>query len=69
MAADTILQGFGKLQSQINGIADGLQFQGTWNANIDEGGAGAAPGGTPTQLHQVVVKLHLEQQMQLQLMN
>ena len=47
VATDTILQGFGKLQSQINGIADGLQFQGTWNANIDEGGAGATPNGTP----------------------
>ena len=47
VASDTILQGFGKLQSQINGIADGLQFQGTWNANIDEGGAGATPNGTP----------------------
>ena len=47
VAGDTILEGIGKLQSQINGIANGLQFQGTWNANIDEGGAGAAPNGTP----------------------
>ena len=47
VAADTILEGFGKLQSQINGIANGLQFQGTWNASMDTGGTDNTPGGTP----------------------
>ena len=47
VASDTILEGFGKLQSQINGIADGLQFQGTWNASMDTGGTDNTPGGTP----------------------
>ena len=47
LASDTILEGFGKLQSQINGIADGLQFQGTWNASMDTGGADVTPNGTP----------------------
>ena len=47
VAGDTILQGIGKLQSQINGIANGLQFQGTWNASMDTGGTDNTPGGTP----------------------
>jgi len=47
VAADTILEGIGKLQSQINGIANGLQFQGTWNASMDTGGADVTPNGTP----------------------
>ena len=47
VAADTILEGFGKLQSQINGLANGLQFQGTWNASMDTGGTDNTPGGTP----------------------
>jgi hypothetical protein len=47
VATDTILEGFGKLQSQINGIANGLQFQGTWNASMDTGGTDQSPNGTP----------------------
>ena len=51
-AADTILEGIGKLQSQINGIANGLQYQGTWNANTNSptlaSGGGEATSGTTT---------------------
>ncbi len=31
-ATDTIVDAFGKLQGQINGLVGGLQYQGTWNA-------------------------------------
>ena len=51
LATDSILDGFGKLQSQINGIANGLQFQGAWNATSNSpvlvsGGNEAASGTT-----------------------
>jgi hypothetical protein len=29
---DTILQAFGKVQNQINGLVGGVEYQGTWNA-------------------------------------
>lgn len=29
---DTILQAFGKVQNQINGLTGGVEYQGTWNA-------------------------------------
>jgi hypothetical protein len=32
VATDTILQGFGKLQNQINGLIGGSIYQGVWNA-------------------------------------
>jgi len=32
LATDTILQAFGKVQNQINGLAGGVEYQGTWNA-------------------------------------
>jgi hypothetical protein len=32
IASDTILQAFGKVQNQINGLVGGVQYQGTWNA-------------------------------------
>ena len=35
LATDSMLIAFGKLQSQINGIAEGLQFQGSWNATTN----------------------------------
>jgi len=35
VATDSILQAFGKVQGQINALAGGLQFQGTWNANTN----------------------------------
>jgi len=52
LPADSILEGIGKLQSQINGIANGLQFQGSWDAdqnspNLPSGG-GEADSGTTT---------------------
>ena len=49
-AGDTILSAFGKTQSQINSIANGLQFQGTWNATTNSptlaSGGGEATSGT-----------------------
>jgi hypothetical protein len=49
---DSILEGIGKLQSQINGIANGLQFQGSWDANQNSpnlpSGGGEADSGTTT---------------------
>ncbi|MFN5250199.1 MAG: beta strand repeat-containing protein, partial [Bacteroidota bacterium] len=35
IATDSILTAFGKLQNQINGLVGGVQYQGTWNANIN----------------------------------
>ena len=35
VATDSILQAFGKVQGQINALAGGLIFQGTWNANTN----------------------------------
>jgi hypothetical protein len=32
VASDTILQAFGKVQNQINGLTTGVTYQGTWNA-------------------------------------
>ena len=32
VASDTILQAFGKVQNQINGLTGGVEYQGTWNA-------------------------------------
>jgi len=32
IATDTILQAFGKVQNQINGLTGGVTYQGTWNA-------------------------------------
>ena len=51
LPADSILDGIGKLQSQINGLANGLQFQGGWNATansplLGSGGGEAASGTT-----------------------
>ena len=52
LATDSILEGFGKLQSQINGLANGLQFQGAWNATTNSpvltSGGGEATSGTTT---------------------
>ena len=50
--SDSILEGIGKLQSQINGIANGLQFQGTWDAATNtptlNSGGGEVDSGTTT---------------------
>lgn len=35
VSTDTILQAFGKIQNQINGIASGVEYQGTWNASTN----------------------------------
>ena len=52
LPADSILEGIGKLQSQINGIANGLQFQGSWDADQNSpnlvSGGGEADSGTTT---------------------
>jgi len=34
-SSDTILQAFGKLQNQVNGLIGGAIYQGTWNANTN----------------------------------
>ena len=34
-AADSILTAFGKVQSQINGLMGGVQYQGVWNADTN----------------------------------
>ena len=34
-ATDTILQAFGKLQNQVNGLFGGVTYQGTWNAETN----------------------------------
>ena len=52
LATDTIVQGIGKLQSQINGLAGGLRFMGSWdvpanNPTLTSGG-GEADSGTTT---------------------
>ena len=52
LATDTILEGFGKVQSQINGLAGGLRFMGDWNATTNSpvlsSGGGEAANGTTT---------------------
>lgn len=35
LASDTILEAFGKIQSQINGVLGGAIYQGTWNASTN----------------------------------
>ena len=52
LASDSILQAFGKAQSQINTLAGGLRFMGTWNATTNSptlaSGGGEADSGTTT---------------------
>ena len=52
LASDSILQAFGKAQSQINTLAGGLRFMGTWNASTNSptlaSGGGEADSGTTT---------------------
>ena len=52
LATDTMLSAFGKLQSQINGIAEGLQFQGSWNASTN---TPTLTSSTGTQGHYYIV--------------
>ena len=51
LATDTIVEGFGKLQSQVNGLANGLRFIGSWDADtnspvLSDGGGESASGTT-----------------------
>ena len=52
LATDTIVEGFGKLQSQVNGLAGGLRFMGSWDADTNSpvlsSGGGEAANGTTT---------------------
>jgi len=52
LASDSILQAFGKTQSQLNTLAGGLRFMGTWNATTNSptlaSGGGEADSGTTT---------------------
>ena len=34
-SADSILSAFGKIQSQLNGVIGGVQYQGVWNADLN----------------------------------
>ena len=52
LASDSILTAFGKVQSQVNTLAGGLRFMGTWNATTNSPtlpqGGGEATSGTTT---------------------
>jgi len=52
LASDSILQAFGKTQSQLNTLAGGLRFMGTWNATTNSptlaSGGGESASGTTT---------------------
>jgi trimeric autotransporter adhesin len=52
LATDSIVEGIGKLQSQINGLAGGLRFMGSWDATANSpvlgSGGGEAAAGTTT---------------------
>jgi hypothetical protein len=52
LASDSILQAFGKTQSQLNTLAGGLRFMGTWNATTNTptlaSGGGETASGTTT---------------------
>ena len=52
LASDSILQAFGKTQSQLNTLAGGLRFMGTWNASTNDptlaSGGGESASGTTT---------------------
>ena len=52
LATDSIVEGIGKLQSQINGLAGGLRFMGSWDADTNSpvlsSGGGEATNGTTT---------------------
>jgi|GEM_PF-6088045 len=54
LATDSMLLAFGKLQSQINGIAEGLQFQGSWNASTN---TPTLTSGVGTQGHYYIVSV------------
>ncbi len=50
-ATDSILEAFGKVQSQVNGLANGLRFIGSWDADsnspvLSDGGGESAAGTT-----------------------
>ena len=52
LASDSILEAFGKTQSQLNTLAGGLRFMGTWNATTNDptlaSGGGESASGTTT---------------------
>ena len=55
LATDSILEAFGKVQSQVNGLANGLRFIGSWDASsnspvLSSGGGEAANGTTTSTL-------------------
>jgi hypothetical protein len=54
IATDTILQAVGKLQNQINGLAGGVEYQGTWNASTNTPTLTSSVG---TQGHYYVVSV------------
>jgi hypothetical protein len=52
LPTDSIVDGIGKLQSQINGLANGLRFMGSWNVTTNvpalSSGGGESASGTTT---------------------
>ena len=60
LATDSILEAFGKVQSQVNGLANGLRFIGSWDASsnspvLSSGGGEAANGTTTSTLSNKLV--------------
>lgn len=54
ISSDSILQAFGKAQSQINALASGVSFRGTWNASTN---TPALASGVGTGGHYYVVSV------------
>lgn len=52
VSTDTILEAIGKLQNQVNAVAGGVNYQGTWNANTN---SPTITGGSGTKGHYRVV--------------
>ncbi len=53
-ATDTILEGFGKLQNQVNGLVGGSIYQGTWDASTN---TPTLTGATGTSGHYYIVSV------------
>jgi hypothetical protein len=54
LSTDSILTGIGKLQNQVNGLAGGVEYQGTWNASTN---TPALASGVGTQGYYYVVSV------------
>lgn len=54
VATDSVLQAFGKIQNQINGVVNGVTYQGTWNASTN---SPSLSSGVGTKGHYYVVSV------------